>query len=120
MTKLLLMMASALAMLAADVAGEWKGSAEGPNGSMERVFTFKVDGAKLTGETVSSFAGKSAIEDGKVAGDAVTFTIVVKFQDNEMKMNYKGKLTGADTMTLTAERQGGEGQTIEWKVKKVK
>ena len=55
-----------------------------------------------------------------MAGDAVTFTIVVKFQDNEMKMNYKGKVTGADTMTLTAERQGGEGQAIEWKVKKVK
>jgi hypothetical protein len=120
MKSLLLMMASALAMMAADVAGEWKGSAEGPNGSMERTFTFKVDGAKLTGETVSSFAGKSVIEDGKVNGDAVTFTIVVKFQDNEMKMNYKGKVTGADTMTLTAERQGGEGQSIEWKVKKVK
>ena len=45
MKSLLLMMASALAMMAADVAGEWRGSAEGPNGSMERVFTFKVDGA---------------------------------------------------------------------------
>jgi hypothetical protein len=63
-------MASAVAMMVADVAGEWRGSAEGPNGSMERVFTFKVD--------------------------------------------------GADAMTLTAERQGGEGQVIEWKVKKVK
>ena len=120
MKTLLLLMTSALAMLAADVAGEWKGSAEGPNGTMERTFSFKVDGAKLTGETVSSFAGKSVIEEGKVTAESVTFTIVVKFQDNEMKMNYKGKVTGADTMTLTAERQGGEGQAIEWKVKKVK
>ena len=49
-------------VFAADVAGEWTATAEGPNGAMQRTFTFKVDGSKLTGETVSSFLGKSEIK----------------------------------------------------------
>ncbi|MBL8236285.1 MAG: hypothetical protein JNM66_02625 [Bryobacterales bacterium] len=119
MKKLLLVVASALAVMAADVAGNWKATAEGPNGTMERTLSLKVDGTKLTGETVSSFAGKSVIENGKVEGESVTFTIMVKFQDNEMKVSYKGKLTGADTMSLTAEIEGA-GQTIDWKATRVK
>ena len=95
-----------LAVMAADVAGEWKATAEGPNGSMERTLSLKVDGAKLTGETVSSFTGKSMIENGKVDGDSITFTITAKIQDNEMKISYKGKVTGKDTMLLSSEFDG--------------
>jgi len=84
----------ALAASAADVTGTWKATAEGPNGTMERTFVFKVDGSKLTGETTSSIFGKSTILEGKVDGDNLSFTIVVKFQDNEMKLNCKGKVSG--------------------------
>lgn len=109
---------SALAALAAGVSGNWKATAEGPNGAMERTFSFKVDGDKLTGETVSSMLGKSVIENGKVNGDEITFTITAKFQDNEMKLTYKGKVTG-DTMKLTSQMAGGEGgQAIEWTAKR--
>ncbi len=117
MKKLLLFAASALAMMAADVTGNWKATAEGPNGTMERTLTLKVEGTKLTGETVSSFVGKSAIENGKVEGDKLSFTITAKFQDNEMKINYTGKVTGADTMTLSADVNGN---AIEWKATRVK
>lgn len=113
------MIAGALTMLGADVAGEWKATAEGPNGTMERTLSLKVDGSKLTGETVSSFVGKSTIENGKVDGDTLSFTINIKFQDNEMKVQYKGKVTGADTMELTSAFGDGD-QTIEWKAKRVK
>ena len=84
MKALLLVLASMLAVMAADVAGEWKATAEGPNGSMERTLSLKVAGSKLTGETVSTFTGKSVIEDGKVDGDAVSFTISAKIQDNDV------------------------------------
>jgi len=120
MKKLTLLVASLLAVMAADVAGNWKATAEGPNGAMERTLSLQVDGAKLSGETVSSFVGKSVIEDGKVAGDTFTFTITAKFQDNEMKISYKGKLTGTDTMTLTSEVGGGGANPIEWKATRVK
>jgi hypothetical protein len=117
MTKLFftLMALFALAASAADVSGNWKGTAEGPNGAIERTFTFKQDGAKLTGETNSSYTGKSAITDGKVEGDNISFSITAKIQDNEMKLSYKGKVTG-DTIKLSSEFGGG--QAIEWTLKK--
>jgi hypothetical protein len=113
---LTLMALFAFAASAADISGNWKGTAEGPNGAIERSFTFKQDGAKLTGETNSQFTGKSTITDGKVEGDTVTFSITAKFQDNEMKLTYKGKITG-DTIKLSSDF-GGNGQTIEWTLKK--
>ena len=120
MKKLILILASTLAVMAADVAGEWKATAEGPNGAMERTLSLKVDGSKLTGETVSSFVGKSMIEEGKIDGDSFTFVITAKIQDNEMKIAYKGKVTGKDTMTMTSEVGGGGGNAIEWKATRTK
>ena len=35
--------------IAADLDGRWIGEMQGPEGSMEMVFTFKVDGDTLTG-----------------------------------------------------------------------
>jgi hypothetical protein len=102
---------------AADITGTWKATAEGPNGPMERTFTFKVDGGKLMGETTSSMFGKSDITDGKIEGDNLSFTITVKFQDNEMKLNYKGKVSGNE-IKFTVENPDG-GQIIEWVAKKV-
>ena len=77
----------AFGAMAADIGGNWKATAEGPNGAMERTFTFKQDGTKLTGETTSSFTGKSTITDGKVEGDMVTFTIEAKIGDQDVKLN---------------------------------
>lgn len=119
--KRLFLMAAAFAMTAfgADIAGTWKATAEGPNGSMERTFVFKVSGDKLTGDTTSSMLGKSEIQDGKVEGDSLSFTITAKFGDNEMKLSYKGKVTG-DEISLTSQlsSDGGGGQPIQWKGKR--
>lgn len=114
---LVLLTIFALGALAADISGNWKATAEGPNGSMERTFVFKVDGSTLTGETTSSMLGKSTINDGKVDGDNVSFWITVKYEGNEMKVNYKGKVTGNE-IKFTAEI-GDSGQSIEWLAKKV-
>jgi opacity protein-like surface antigen len=116
---LILMAAFAVAAMAADIAGTWKATAEGPNGTLERTFVFKVDGNKLTGETTSTMLGKSTIMDGKVDGDNLSFTITADLQGTELKLNYKGKVTGAD-LHLTSERAGDSGgQSIEWTGKKV-
>ncbi len=115
--KLLVLLAlSALTALAADIDGTWKGTAETPNGSVERTFQFKADGAKVTGETTSSFSGKSEIKDGKLEGDTLTFSINIKFEQNEMTMKYTGKISG-DTMKLKVE--GPNDMTFEYNAKKV-
>jgi hypothetical protein len=99
---------------AADITGTWKGTAESPNGTIERTFVFKQTGSALTGESNSEMLGKSTIVDGKVEGDSVSFSMNVKFQDNEMKLNYSGKVSG-DSMKLHVE---GAGFEIEYVLKK--
>jgi hypothetical protein len=106
-----------LAASAADVTGTWKGTAETQNGTIERTFVFKVDGTKLTGETTSQMMGKSTITDGKAEGDEVTFSITVRFQDNELKLNYKGKVSG-DTIKFHVEGANG-GPSIDYVAKRV-
>jgi hypothetical protein len=102
---------------AADISGNWKGSADTPNGTVERTFVFKVDGHKLTGETTSNMFGKSVIEDGKVEGDDVSFTITVNVQGTEGKVVYKGKAQG-DTIQFKIELQA-LGQSLEMTAKRV-
>jgi hypothetical protein len=110
--------AFALSAMGADLAGTWKATAEGQNGTMERTFVFKVDGQKLTGETTSSMLGKSEIQDGKIDGDSFSFTISAKLGDNELKLIYKGKVSGNE-IQLTSQMAGGSGgQTFQWKGKR--
>ena len=117
--KHLLVLAALFAMVAsaADISGNWKGTADLQGQAIERTFVFKVDGAKITGETNSQLLGKSTIEDGKIDGDNISFTITANFQGNAMKMTYKGKVSG-DTIKLTADLGADIGQSIEWTLKK--
>jgi hypothetical protein len=111
--------AFAITASAADISGNWKATAEGPNGAMERTFTFKVDGNKVTGESTSQMMGKSPISEGKIDGDTVTFVLTGKFGDQEVKLNYKGKISGNE-IKFTSEMAGGGGggQAIQWTAKK--
>ena len=108
---LCLMAIFAFTASAADISGNWKGTAETPNGTVERTFVFKVDGHKVTGETTSARFGKSAIEDGKVDGDDVSFTLTVNVQGTEGKVHSQGKVAGA-TLPFTVELQA-VGPTLE-------
>ena len=120
MALMALMAALALTAFGADISGNWKATAEGPNGAMERTFAFKVDGNNVTGETTSTMMGKSTITDGKVEGDTVTFTIAGKFGDQEVKISYKGKIAGNEIkFTSEVAGGGGGGAPIQWVAKKM-
>ena len=109
----------ALTALGADVAGEWKATAAGPDGQpMTRTFKFQTDGAKLTGETESSVVGKSTIDDGRIDGDTLHFTIHIKFQGNEMHSKYRGKVMGKDKIVFKIEGLQG-GEDFEWIAKRI-
>jgi len=103
---------------AADITGTWKGTAETPAGKVQRTFNFKVDGSKLTGEATSDVLGNSTIQDGKINGDTITFTIDVTIQGNQAKANYTGKIEG-DQIKMSVKVEGVE-QTIEYSVTRVK
>ncbi len=120
-TLLILLAVFAMAASAADITGNWKATADMGGQALERTFTFKQDGTKLTGDTTSQMMGKSAISDGKVEGDAVTFTVNVDFQGNQMRMNYKGKIVSPTQIKFTVEMPGGGfggASSIEWDAKK--
>lgn len=100
MRKLLMsLVLTAIVALAADATGTWKATMETPNGSRDVVLKLKADGSALTG-TISGRSGDTAIENGKVDGDNVSFTVTRKMQDREMKTDYKGTMSG-DSMKLT-------------------
>ena len=86
-------LALAATMYAADITGKWTGKMETPNGSRDVNMAFKADGATLTG-SVSGRNGDTPIENGKIDGDNISFTVTRKFNDMEIKMNYTGKVSG--------------------------
>lgn len=108
-------LATSIAALGADIAGNWKATANGPQGSMERTFAFQVDGERLSGETVSSFVGKSEIREGSIKGDDLSFVITINIQGNQMDARYTGKVVGDDEIKLTS--RAGEFE-IEWVAKR--
>jgi hypothetical protein len=83
---------------------------QGPQGASETTFNFKVEGTTLTG-TMASTRGESTISEGKVNGDEISFVVVRKMGENEMKTTWKGKVSG-DEIKFTREFQmppGGFG-----------
>ena len=90
---LTLMALFALTASAADISGNWKGTAEGPNGAIERTFTFKQDGETLTGTYKGQF-GEAPLT-GTVKGSDVKFSIKVNAQGQEFNVTYTGTVDGA-------------------------
>ncbi len=112
-----LLMAVSAATASADITGTWKGTADTPGGPSERTFVFKVDGNKLTGETTSQLFGKSTVMDGKISGDSISFSINIKYEDNEMKMNYTGKVNGSEIKFHVVSDDGS--YSLDYVAKKV-
>lgn len=85
---------------AADIDGKWRSEFTTPDGQTRTTnFTFKADGDKLTG-TASGRQGDTAITEGKISGDEISFIVVRNFRGEERKIQYKGKLSG-DEIKLT-------------------
>jgi hypothetical protein len=105
--KKLLCLCAALAMafctataFAADVTGTWTGDmAGGPSGDTNHItFTFKQDGAKLTGTIAGPQGDPMEISDGKVDGDKLSFSITF----NGMTIKHEGVISG-DEIKLTTK-----------------
>ncbi len=89
-----------LALLAQNpIDGDWKGTRETPNGTMEINYTFKVEGDKLTGTWKTQF-GETKIENGKVEGKKFSYSISF----NDMTINNTGELINDDEIVTKNER----------------
>lgn len=102
--------------MAADISGKWTGDVPGRGGDMTpTTFTFKVDGEKLTG-SVAGAQGDMPIQEGKIAGNQISFSTTFDAGGNSIKILYKGTLSG-DQMKMTREREGS-GQPREFTIKR--
>ena len=96
-----------LAIHAADVTGTWKSEFDSQIGQQKYTFTFKQDGTNLTGKANSEIGEEkreAELKEGRVEGDAVTFVEMLTFQENEIRINYIGRLsTNSNEIKFTRE-----------------
>ncbi len=112
MTKKLLFVVSilcalALAVMAADVSGKWTWEQQGRNGNTTSTLTLKADGAKLTG-SLDGGRGATDISEGKVDGNAVSFSVTRSMGGNDVTTKYTGTLDG-DSLKLEWMQPGRGG-----------
>jgi hypothetical protein len=105
-----------------DMTGTWEITTVTQRGERVMTFTFKQDGAALTGHTELAAMGRGggagaggaprevSISNGKVEGNQVTFQIVMGMGERSMTQSFTGTVSG-DTMegTMTGG-MGPQGQ----------
>jgi hypothetical protein len=95
---------------AADIDGKWTGTISGIDLPIE--FKFKADGKTLTGSHIVS-GTETAIKDGKIDGNNISFTVALDMG----KFEHKGVITG-DQIKMTYDDKAG--QTGDILLKKAK
>ena len=90
---------------AADVDGKWAGTMNTPMGDVPVGFTFKANGAALTGSTMGPDGSEVPIKDGKVDGSNISFNITFDFGGMPFMLSYKGVVT-ADQIKFTIDVMG--------------
>lgn len=86
---------------AADIDGKWAGNIETPGGAITLAYTFKADGATLTGTMIGPDGAEIKISNGKIEGNKVSFTVNGDFG----ALTFNGVVSATDVQ-LTAEFAG--------------
>jgi len=100
-----LLLFTALPAVAADVDGKWSGTITTPNGDVPVGFTFKADGAMLTGTTTGPDGADVPIKNGKVEGSNISFVVSLDFGGMPLELSYKGVVSPAE-IKLTIDFMG--------------
>ena len=107
----LLLVVSGLAF-GADIDGKWTGSIAGPDGNgMPVNYTFKAEGTTLTGFTTGPDNSQVPLKNGKIDGNNISFSISFDMGGQEMKMDFKGVLSG-DQLKLTYDMMGQPAELV--------
>jgi hypothetical protein len=100
---LLILTASAWTADKPDITGKWTIK----DGETEIKMSFKVDGAKVTGTLDNpQNGGPTDIKDGKIEGDKVSFNVVRKVNDSDLKITWTGTISGNE-IKFKRESAGG-------------
>ena len=78
-----------------DFNGTWTAAIETQVGVQNYTFTFKVDGAKVTGKAKSAFASaETDITEGVIKADEISFIENLNYEGMPLRITYKGKISG--------------------------
>ncbi len=101
---LVMALAAATLLVAADPTGTWTGDQPGPNGNTYSItFKLKAAGDKLTG-TMGGEQFEQQIANGEIHGDDISFTVHLDFGDG-IDLKYNGKVA-ADKIDFKVQRGG--------------
>ena len=101
------------------IAGQWRAEFSTQIGQQKYLFTFQQNAGKVSGKAVAEVDGRKRdveLKDTKLEGDTLTFFETFKFQDNEVRIDYSGKLSGNQ---INFTRKVGDFATEEFAAKRV-
>ncbi len=110
---------AATAARAADVSGQWRAEFDSQVGQQKYLFAFHVNDGKVTGKATAELREqKRDVEftEVKLDGDTLTFVEMRKFQDNEVRIEYTGKVSDNE---IKFTRKVGDFGTGEFVAKRV-
>jgi len=84
----------AAAAWAADVTGKWTAEVQGRQGTQTVTMNLKASDGALTGTFQGARGGAVDIQDGKVDGNNISFSITREMQGNSIKILYEGTAAG--------------------------
>ena len=88
-----------------DADGKWEGSVDTPMGAIPVGFTFKTDGAALTGTSLGPDGAPTPIKNGKVEGNKISFSVDLDFGGMAITLSYVGTAS-PDKIAFTGDFMG--------------
>jgi hypothetical protein len=105
LSTLLALVSAAAFGAGADLSGTWTASFDTQIGTQNYTYEFHVQGSTLTG-TAKSANGESAIEDGKVNGNTVSFVEKFTYQGMPLTITYTGEVVSANEIHFKRDVAG--------------
>jgi hypothetical protein len=103
-----------------NVTGTWRGQFDSQIGLQKYTYVFKVTGTNLTGKAIGERemgTNEVAITEGAVGTNGIFFVEPLKFGDNELRIEYTGKITGDE---IKFHRKVGDFAEEDFTAKRVK
>ncbi len=104
---------------ASSLDGQWRAEFDTQIGTQKYVYTFHTEGDKTTGKAaavVNDQQRETELKELKLDGDALSFVETINFQNNEVRIQYTGKV---GTNEITFKRVVGDFATEEFKATRV-
>jgi hypothetical protein len=102
------------------VTGKWQGEFDSQVGHQQYTYEFKVDGTNVTGRALGirdEGTNNVAITEGKIIKDEISFVEPLKFDDNDIRIEYTGKVSGDEIKLHRKVGDFGEEDLVAKRVK---